>query len=189
MNSGQFKKGQHWRLPQPWWNRDWLHREYVELGRSAAEIAGDHFCTQNNILFWLRKHAIPRRSMRQIRKAKHWGAIGPDNPMFGRRGELNPRWKGGLSPARQALYSSAEWRAAARAVKKRDPVCRVCGASGRLEIHHIALFSRAPLLATAVGNLIRVCVPCHRKMLGREHRWSRRLYSLLREQASRVDGC
>jgi len=186
-NRGQFQKGQHWRPRRPWYDRAWLIEAYAR--QSTGDIAKAHGVTDAAILFWLKKHQIPARDISTARALKHWGADGSKNPMYGKRGALNPHWKGGHTPARQAMYASAEWRATARAVKRRDPVCRRCGSAGRLEIHHITSFADAPLLATALGNVIRLCQPCHKRTLGRERWWSKRLYRLIRGLDGRAGRC
>jgi transposase-like protein len=119
-NKGQFKKGHHWRQAQPFRDKAWLTREYAQLGRSTGDIAAQFGVTDAAVLFWLRKHGIPRRSISQARKLKRWGAVGADNPMWNRKGELNPNWKGGVTPERQAFYASAEWKRVCRVVWKRD---------------------------------------------------------------------
>jgi 5-methylcytosine-specific restriction endonuclease McrA len=171
VNKGQFQKGQHWRPRQPWWDCGWLEREYVTRKRSSAEIAKEYGVTDSAIQFWLHKHGITCRTVSQARAIKHWGAEGERNPMFGRRGDRNPRWRGGVTPARQSLYVSAEWKSAARFVRRRDPLCRLCGTDGVLQIHHIEPFSSAPLLGAERWNLIRLCVPCHKKVSRREKWW------------------
>src|SRR5688572_2491626 len=108
-SNGTFKKGTHWRKPKPHWKREWLFNEYVTNGRSAKEIAHDVGCKENNILYWLAKHRIPRRTMVEVRQVKHWGVDGAENWMFGRCDEANPNWKGGISPERQKQYARAMW--------------------------------------------------------------------------------
>lgn len=181
MSDGRFKEGQHWRPRQLWWDKAWLENEYVTLKQSASEIAERCGCTENNIGFWLVKHGIPRRTMREVRQVKRWGATGEKNPMFGKIGILSPQWKGGLTPFRQRLYSSLEWKAFAAKVRRRDKTCRLCGSTERLEIHHIEPFSLAPLLVMAIGNVIRLCHKCHVKMRGRERWWRKRLYRLVQK--------
>jgi hypothetical protein len=179
---GQFQRGEHWRTPQPYWDRAWLDHEYTAERRSASDIAAQFAITENSILFWLGKHGIPRRSISEIRERKHWGLAGAANPMYGKVGILNPRWKGGLTPARQAIYASSDWKSAARAVRKRDKACRLCGCCKDTEIHHIDPFSQAPLLVMDVGNMILLCGACHRKMRGKENRWKKRLFRLIGER-------
>lgn len=150
---------------QPFHSRTWLEREYTENLRSAKDIADECEVTENNILFFLRKLGIPTRSMDEIRAKKYWGAIGPDNPMYGRRGEQNPHWKGGVTPERQGFYLSAEWKSVSQKVWKRDnATCRRCGlrmAPGvQMHIHHKISFAYAPLRAR-LSNLVLLCEPCH----------------------------
>ena len=64
--------------------------------KPAIQIADEQGCTENNILYFLHKNEIPRRNMLETRKIKYWGSSGDDNPMYNRKGELNPNWKGGI---------------------------------------------------------------------------------------------
>jgi len=178
----QFKTGQHWRPKKPYWEKEWLESEYIDKKRSASEIAEQFGITDNAILFWIDKHGIPTRSTSEVRSIKSWGAVGPANPMYGKTGILNPNWKGGLTPLRQEIYAKSEWRQAARAVRKRDKVCRLCGSNNETEIHHIDPFSQAPLLVMDIGNMILLCGPCHRKMRGKENRWKKKLFRLIGER-------
>ena len=102
----EFKKGCHWREPKPYWDRDWLYTEYVINQRSAADIAIDFDCNENNIMYFLKKHKIETRTMSETRAVKHWGLSGEQNAMYGKRGTEVPSWKGGCTPERQAFYSS-----------------------------------------------------------------------------------
>jgi transposase-like protein len=179
INRGRFVKGQHWRKPQPFWKREWLDREYTEKRRSAGDIARQFGVTENAILFWLSKLGVPRRTMSEIRQSKRWGATGEKNPMHGRTGRLNPNWKGGLTPARQAVYASSEWKRLARDVRRRDKVCRLCESGESTEVHHIDPFSQSPLLVLDIGNVILLCAKCHRKITHREQAWKKRLFALL----------
>lgn len=167
-NRGQFKKGEHWRKPRPWWKRSWLVEQYTTLCRSAADIAREGGVTENAILFWIKKHGIKTRSMQEVRSAKHWGVSGVDNPMWNKLAELNPNWRGGVTAERQAFYASREWKAACSAVWKRDKAtCRRCGLTRDdspdmpMHIHHIESFASVDLRAV-VKNLILVCEACHR---------------------------
>lgn len=175
----QFKPGEHWRQARPWWMRDWLCDQYISKKLSAQEIAAEHGCGENNILFWLKRHGIPARSVSECRRVKKWGPSGEKNPMFGRRGCLSPAWRGGLTPSRQKLYSRSEWQSAARKVRKRDKSCRLCGGGEGLQIHHIYPISQFPLLALDQGNLIRLCKRCHDKMKNKEMRYAKKLLALV----------
>jgi transposase-like protein len=163
---GQFLKGTHWRDRKPFWERAWCVREYVELERSTGEIAKQFGVTDAAVIFWLRRHKIKRRTVSQARAVKHWGQIGPDNPMWNRLGELNPNWKGGISPERQAFYASAEWKKSCRAVWKRDGrKCRRCLLEWGAEdmpfcIHHVESFAVVEKRADT-NNLMLMCEVCH----------------------------
>ncbi len=162
----QFKKGEHWRSKQPHWENDWLYEKYHIEKMSTSEIASLCNCTDSNILFWMNKHGIKLRSISEARSIKHWGQFGENNPMFGRTGELSNNWQGGISPERQSLYSSVEWKNAVKEVFKRDNfACVNCGEThkGRknpLHIHHLVSF-RVKVLRCDIRNLIILCKSCH----------------------------
>lgn len=159
--------GEHWRDEKPYWHKEWLEHEYVTLGKSTGDIAKEWNITCAAIIYWLRKHNIPRRGISEARSKKHWGQHGSDNPMWNKRGELNPRWKGGITPDRQSFYTSQEWKSACRRVWKRDNArCQRCGLTKRsnpdmpMHIHHIVSFSNKELRAS-IDNLVLLCEVCH----------------------------
>jgi transposase-like protein len=178
--SGRFRKAVHaYRAPQQHWERDWLVEQYVRNQRSASDIAATIGCTDANILFWLRKHGIPRRSVSQARVIKHWGASGESNPMHGKTGAANPRYVDGSSPERQRLYVRGEGRAFLRAILKRDGYCCVrCGAPKTipksLHVHHVIPWAGNPSLRFNEANALTLCRNCHawvhsRKNVRREY--------------------
>lgn len=161
----EFKKGQHWREPKPYWKKEWLYNEYVVKERSLGEIAADFNVTEPAIRFWARKHGIPTRTTSEARSIKYWGLPGEKNGMHGRYGDKSPNWKGGVSPERQALYSSEEWSKAVSFVWKRDAaMCQRCGvhrSSGEeFHIHHKVSFSVKEKRAKH-ENLVLLCKECH----------------------------
>ena len=163
--STEFQKGHHWRDVKPYWEKKWLEWQYADLGKSAKEIADEQGCGENNILFFLRKHQIRRRTMAQVRATKHWGAKGNANAMYGKTGAENPNWKGGVTPERQAFYCSHEWTSAVGIVWKRAKHrCQRCGRhsspTGDFHIHHIVSFA-VPELRCEPTNLALLCPPCH----------------------------
>lgn len=166
-DKGQFAKGSHWRAEKPFWDRAWCIREYKIKKRSAGDIAKEFGVTDASILFWLNKHGIKRRSVSEARKVKHWGALGSDNPMWNKRGELNPNWKGGITPERQEFYQSQAWKDACSAVWKRDKAtCQRCGQHREsnldmpFHIHHIIGFEVIKMRARR-SNLVLLCEVCH----------------------------
>jgi hypothetical protein len=150
---------------KPYHDRNWLEREYLKRKRSASEIARQFGVTENTILFFLDVLKIPRRTMSETRAVKHWGLKGEDNPMFGRTGQTNPHWKGGVTPERQSCYVSQEWKRACVAVWHRDrATCKRCGKKAKdgaaLHIHHIVSFAvRAE--RDNPTNLVLLCSSCH----------------------------
>ncbi len=165
--NGRFSKGDHWRPAQAFRDSAWLRENYIGKQRSAGDIAAEFGVTDAAVLFWLRRHKIPRRTISAARKIKHWGVVGPDNPMWNRRGELNPRWRGGVTPERQAFYTSLEWKKVCGAVWKRDgAACRRCtikqvdAPDMPFHIHHIVGFANKALRAD-INNLVLLCEVCH----------------------------
>lgn len=85
--------------------------------------------------------------------------------MYGKTGEMNPNWKGGISATRQLLYSSSEWKRAVAIARKRDNnKCQRCDirhtSRNKLHAHHIVSFS-VEELRTDPNNLILLCRDCH----------------------------
>lgn len=89
--STEFKKGQHWRKPQLFRDKDWLYNEYIIKKRTSYDIAKDFKVTGSAVIFWLKKHNISRRNTSQARKIKYWGQSRERNPMFGKKPRLGIR--------------------------------------------------------------------------------------------------
>jgi hypothetical protein len=91
--------------------------------------------------------------------------VGP--PLKGKRGSEVPTWKGGVTPERQAFYSSMEWKAVVPRVWKRDDAtCQRCltrknsDRSKQFDIHHIVSFANR-ILRAELSNLVLLCEACH----------------------------
>jgi len=77
-------------------------------------------------------------------------------------------WRGGVSPDRQAFYSTEEWANAVKKVWARDKaICQRCskkhnniGIRGTFHIHHIISFMHKEYRSKH-ENLILVCKQCH----------------------------
>jgi len=165
-DKGRFIRGTHWRPRKPHWDRAWLENEYIVRGLSAAEIAETAGCTENNILFWLAKHGIPRRSISETRAAKYWAVFGDANPMSGKTGRLNPRYVDGSSPERQRLYAQGAGKEFLRSIYERDGFrCVRCGAEKgspkSLHAHHIRPWAGNVGLRFDAGNVVTLCRSCH----------------------------
>ena len=165
-NLGRFKAGTHWRKRKPHWDREWLYENYVVLGRSTGDMALDCGCTDANLLYWLRRHGIDRRTISQARALKHWGLYGEANPMHGKTGEANPRYVDGSSPERQRMYAQGVGREFIREALKRDEYkCQRCGAGKTkpksLHIHHLKPWAGNLTLRMDLDNAVTLCRPCH----------------------------
>lgn len=167
MNRGQFQKGSrsHWKS-RPHWSSDWLKFAYLIRGMSAQEIANECGVTENAIFTALHKFGIPTRTIQEARELKRWGLIGKDNPMYGKTGDQNPNWRGGVTSERQAFYSSRKWKRACSLVWKRDSAtCQKCGihkdnSTVAFHIHHVVSFA-VELLRAKPSNLVLLCKDCH----------------------------
>ncbi len=164
---GQFEKGTHWRNEKPWWDKAWLENEYIVLQKSAGDIANEHGIGDTAIHYWLKKHGIKTRTTAETRKIKYWAACGPDNPMWNKYGELNPMWKGGITPDRQLLYSKYEWKQLCKKIWNRDKsTCQRCDLKKEdrsdmpFHIHHIEPFEKENFRMD-INNLVLLCETCH----------------------------
>jgi hypothetical protein len=172
----EFKKGQHWRSKKPFWDKDWCIENYCDKKRSCSEIAAEFGVSDAAILHWLKKHGIDRREITETRKIKKWGLSGVDNPMWNKRGELNPHWLGGITPDRQLFYTSQEWKTACSKTWKRDEAtCKRCGLykddspDMPFHIHHIKSFVDKKLRAD-IDNLVLLCEVCHHFVHSKENK-------------------
>lgn len=171
---GRFVKGAHWRPKASHWSAQWLRQQYVVLGRSTGDIASDACTTDAAILYWLKKHGIPRRTVAQARALKHWGVSGPANAMHGKTGDANPRYVDGSSPERQRMYAQGDGRAFIRFVLARDGYrCQRCSASKAgmrsLHVHHIKPWAGNEALRFVPDNATTLCRKCHQWVHSKEN--------------------
>jgi len=97
-----------------------------------------------------------------------WGK-GNEPYWRGVTGKDHPSFKGGLTPERQAVYSSREWVDSVKSVWARDDaICQCCGKDhrdegnrGNFHIHHIVSF-QVKELQTNLENLVLLCKECHK---------------------------
>ncbi len=175
----EFKKGYHWRQVQPYWEKAWLIDQYIDKKKSAYQIAQENGCNRRTILYFLKKNGlIVRKPVEASKNAIESGRLilnhewkprpkyGKENGMYGKIGELNPNWRGGVTPERQMFYLSTEWAIACREVWLRDKAeCQRCCVRRDKEIplhvHHIISFMVKETRAK-VSNLVLLCEPCHR---------------------------
>ena len=178
--------------------KEWLISEYHEKRKSANQIAREVGRDTKRVWEWIRDYGIETRprgtdygnlfikgqesafkgmihteetkeNLKKIslkdgrvpflKDGKHW--LQHDDA-------VHPNWKGGVTPDRQAVYSSEEWVDAVKEVWARDnATCQRCTkkhntkeARGTFHIHHIVSFMVKPL-RTEPSNLILLCRPCH----------------------------
>jgi len=173
MNRNPFAGRPRLKKRRPYWDENWLRREYVDRGHSAYEIAVEQGCSEGNILYFLHKFGIDTRTVSECRAIKHWGNEGVDNPMYGKTGKDNPNWKGGCTPERQSVYASSRWKRTVSRVWKRDKaICQRCKkkarGKGRFHIHHIISFAEEAQRMN-IDNLILLCPSCHHFVHSRQN--------------------
>lgn len=184
--------GQEASSPSPHLDRDWLYQKYIVEGLSTYQIGEIVGRNPKNIYNKLKAFGIPTRSRAEVITPNSWWAIGKEhagkgkarsdetkakisaakkgkeypalrgenNGMFGKR---SPNWKGGVTPERQRLYSSGDWKDIVKSVFERDGyICQRCGKkSGNLHTHHIKSWAECVEGRTDLDNLITVCKRCH----------------------------
>lgn len=87
-------------------------------------------------------------------------------------GEMNPRWKGGITKQNKLEREHHQYKTWRKTVFARDGYkCRMpdCDGSERyLEAHHIERWSEFPELRYEMTNGITLCKKCHNKTKGKE---------------------
>ena len=78
-------------------------------------------------------------------------------------------WDGAQRP-NDPLYHTARWRALAKAVIAQHPACQICGATERLQVHHIEPPKGNEELFFDSANLMVVCFDCHQRLTLEERR-------------------
>jgi hypothetical protein len=180
--------------------REWLYQKYIVEGLGAPEIAKIVNRDSKRVWQWLRDLDIPTRPRgsdeRQLFKPGHQTMVGRKHsaetrakmraialadgrvpfdpkvgpPLRGKRGAEVHTWKGGVTPERQAVYSSREWIEAVKIVWHRDDAkCQRCGldhrtidrAEMKFHVHHIVSFANKELRCEP-SNLVLLCDKCHR---------------------------
>ena len=187
------------------YNKEWLEHEYLAMGKSANQIAREINRDSKRVWEWITNYNIPTRSRGhdtshlpkdgstwkgkkhsegtkdKIRQARlndghvpylkdgvHW--------LTSKAKEDHPNYKGGLTPERQALYSSEEWSQSVKSVWHRDnAICQKCGKHhnseknrGNFHIHHIVSFMVRELRSN-INNLVLLCKECHRWVHSKEN--------------------
>lgn len=196
------------------WTEEWLRQKYLVEGLSCNEIANIVRRNPKQVWQWIKDYGISTRPrghntlhlprgrkpgfrlskkhkerLREARKespnlphltgGKHWLKTVPKSK--------HPNWKGGISPERQVVYETQEWKDACKAVWSRaNAHCERCGKNhntvrvrSAFHIHHIVGFENVELRVNPL-NLMLVCRECHlwihsnknksKEFIGREER-------------------
>ena len=82
--------------------------------------------------------------------------------LAGKRGSDHPRWLSELPrDERNSRRTQKDKDWAASIVARSNYRCELCGATGRLNAHHIKAYASYPKLRTKLSNGIALCIPCH----------------------------
>lgn len=185
------------------YTKEWLEHQYLTLEKGAPDIAAEIGRDSKRVWEWLKFYGIPTRGRGQdarqhfkpgqesaFKGKRHKletkelfrqqklenptlkGRFGKDHPRFG----LRPKsWKGGITPERQSVYGTREWKTAVKAVWARDnATCQRCGLHKSdaigidFDIHHIVGFENRALRCEP-SNLVLLCEPCHYWVHSREN--------------------
>lgn len=180
------------------YTKEWLYEQYINKGRTTNDIAKEVGRDSKRVWEWLhdygietrkrgygnpdvwmkkghknnvgkklseetkekiRQKCINRGSVPYLVNGQHW---------LKQEGKHPASWKGGVTPERQAIYSSPEWREAVKKVWKRDnATCQLCGKhqdddrEHKFHIHHIYPFAEYKHLRTNPDALVLLCPDCH----------------------------
>lgn len=135
----------------------WLRQQYIEQGKTQAEIAKELACAQKTVADWLNRHSIETRD-----SGGYVALFGEDNPNYnGGPTGYGPEWN---HRKKQAVRKRDGYTC-------QDPTCSVTQADHRekyaekLHVHHLR---KARDVEDAGDrndpeNLITLCRDCHRR--------------------------
>ena len=190
-----------WQLNQKPLNKEELYELYVIQRKSANEIADMVKRNPKRVWEWLKEYNIETRprgtdygqNFKKGDESKfkgHHHTMEIRNKIRGLRlkdghvpylingvhwlkstGRKPANFKGGVTPLRQNIYNSIEWKECVKYVwKKYNATCELCGLNYKdvdrrhvkFHIHHLYAFADYPELRTEKDNLILLCDKCHR---------------------------
>ena len=179
--------------------KEWLYSQYINKRKSADQIARDINRDSKRVWEWLRYYGIQlrprgtdygqnfkkghssnkgrrmpeshREKLRQLRLKDGHVPYLKDGQHWLHAYNVKPSsWRGGITPERQGVYSSLEWKDAVKEVWKRDnATCQGCGKhqgdyrDNKFHIHHIVSFQVKELRCNPL-NLILLCQECHKNI-------------------------
>lgn len=134
----------------------WKHRIMPEGYGKKISIAlkGKPKSTQH-IINMAKAHTGLKRTIeqRQLMSKVHLGQ---------RKGELNNKWKGGITSIMTKIRKSNNYQIWKELVYQRDGYkCRLCLNNKKINAHHNRTFSEFPELRFNIDNGITLCKECH----------------------------
>jgi hypothetical protein len=155
-------------------DKNWLHKQYFELGKTQKQIADENDLKQCTISKWLLRH-FSKDELKKNWKYEKRETFKGSNHHF---------WKGGITPINVKIRTSVEailWR---KSVYERDKyTCQKCAKVGnKLRAHHINNFADFPELRFAIDNGITLCNNCHKgfhKIYGNKSNIIEQLYEYI----------
>ena len=158
------------------------HRRNLSLAMKDREFVGrkcvervKKICPTCKEIFYV----LPSRSLKQF-CSRQCAVVGRKVPSYDRKGAKNPKWKGGITPLRHAIWKSEQYDMWRRRIFARDQKsCQGCGTKdGELQVHHTPyefvdilrdfnIRTMSDAIACDVlwddGNGKDLCIGCHRK--------------------------
>lgn len=142
-------------------DRSWLFDQYVNKKLTLKTIAAVCGVSKTTVKRYMRAFGIATRDAHE----SHVGT---------QRGAQNPAWQGGVTPERQRVYNTEEFKAVLRAVYRRDQYrCCRCDSAKKgvrgLHAHHIFSWAKYPKLRYQLTNLVTLCRTCHEWVHSRQN--------------------
>lgn len=149
---------------------EWLRNYGIETRKRGYGNTDNHFKKGERSAFFGHKHTEENKEkFRQKRledgrvpylvNGQHW---------LKQEGKHPASWRGGVTPERQVVYSSKQWKDAVKEVWKREnATCQRCGKqqtddrSNAFNLHHVYPFADRKHLRTNPDNLVLLCKECH----------------------------
>lgn len=164
------------RHPKRVW--EWLRDYGIPTRPRGAVTSGTAFAAGTQAFKGMRHTPEAREKIRQARlRDGHVPYLkNGKHHLKGKCGADTPNWKGGITPERQRVYGTREWKEAVKAVWQRaDARCERCGKDhresgmrGTFAVHHIVSFA-VPESRCDPDNLILLCRSCHLFIHSREN--------------------
>lgn len=150
---------------------EWLKDYGIETRKRGYGTTVNHFKKGEPSKFLGHKHSKENKEkFRQMRiRDGHVPYLKNGQHWLKQEGEHPASWRGGVTPERQSMYNSPEWKEAVKEVWRRDnATCQLCGKhqnddrNNTFNIHHLYPFAEYKRLRTYPDNLVLLCKDCHK---------------------------